>query len=63
MNDAPADVALPSIPGRRWHLAVDTARSSPLDIVERGRQVKLAGESRTVGGRSVVVLEARARPE
>jgi glycogen operon protein len=63
MGDGPAEVALPSIPGRRWHLAVDTVRSSPQDIVERRRQVPVAGESYSVGGRSVVVLEARARPE
>ena len=29
MTEQAADVALPSIPGRRWHLALDTSRPPP----------------------------------
>jgi isoamylase len=59
MSDAALDVELPTIPGRRWHLALDTARDSPADIVSRGAQNAHEGTSRAAGARSVVVLEAR----
>jgi glycogen operon protein len=60
MADRGVTVSLPAIPGRRWHLALDTTLPPPDDIVERGRQAPLAGGARAVGPRSVVVLEARA---
>ena len=50
---------LPVIPGRRWHVAVDTARPSPEDIVPRPRQRPHAAASYLAAARSVAVLEAR----
>jgi glycogen operon protein len=50
---------LPTVPGRRWHRLVDTARPSPEDIVETARQAPLQGSQVRVEGRSVVVLLSR----
>jgi glycogen operon protein len=60
MSDQAVDAALPSIPGRRWNVALDTSRSSPEDIIARERQKPCAEASYRAGARSVVVLEARA---
>jgi glycogen operon protein len=58
-GDTGQDLPLPVAPRGRWHLAVDTSRPSPADLVERGGQVPWGGDSVEVGARSVVVLEAR----
>jgi glycogen operon protein len=50
---------LPVLPGRRWHVAVDTARASPEDVVPRPRQRPHAAAVYLTAARSVVVLEAR----
>ena len=60
MSEHAVDAALPSIPGRRWHLAVDTSRPSPEDILARERQRLHPAASYSANARSVVVLEARA---
>jgi len=60
MSDEKIDAELPEIPGREWHLALDTARASPADIVAPSAQTMHAGTSYATGARSVVVLEARA---
>jgi isoamylase len=60
MSDESVDVELPQIAGRQWHLALDTARASPADIVAPGAQRMRAGVSYAAGARSVVALEARA---
>jgi glycogen operon protein len=60
MSDQAVDAALPSIPGRRWNVALDTSRSSPEDIIARARQKPCAEAFCRAGARSVVVLEARA---
>jgi glycogen operon protein len=59
MAETGADVALPRIGGRRWHVAVDTSRPAPLDVVERHRQDPWEASSYSAGPRSAVVLEAR----
>ncbi len=59
MSGRPVDANLPVIPGRRWHVAVDTARPAPEDIVPRPRQRPHAAPAYATGARSVVVLEAR----
>ena len=59
MSDQAVDAALPSIPGRRWHVALDTSRPPPLDIVERTQQKPHAATLYAASARSVVVLEAR----
>jgi glycogen operon protein len=59
MSDRAAEFELPVIPGRRWHLAMDTARAAPADIVPRERQRPQRTSAYRVAAHSVVVLEAR----
>jgi isoamylase len=59
MSDEAVDAALPPIPGRRWHVALDTARPPPADILARAEQRPHAAMSCPAAARSVVVLEAR----
>jgi len=53
------EFALPSIPGRRWHKAMDTAAPSPHDIADPGNEVEVAASALTLQPRSVVVLVNR----
>jgi len=50
---------LPVIAHRRWHVAVDTSRPSPEDIIPASEQRPLDVAHLSVAARSVVVLEAR----
>ena len=50
------DFELPPLIGRDWFKAIDTAESSPRDIVDPGGEVKVARSSSRVQGRSIVVL-------
>ncbi len=59
MAEAAIDVEIPQIAARAWHVAVDTARESPLDVVERARQAPYAGPVYRASAHSVVVLEGR----
>ena len=54
------DFELPTAPGRQWRLAVDTAQPSPLDMADPGSEPEVAGNTRRVEARSVVVLVNRA---
>jgi len=54
------DFEIPVVPGRRWCLAVDTARRSPHDITEPGSEPDVFGNTIRVEARSVVVLMSRA---
>jgi isoamylase len=54
------DFELPVVPGRRWRLAVDTARRSPNDITELGSEPDVFGNTIRVEARTVVVLISRA---
>jgi glycogen operon protein len=47
---------LPAVPGRRWSIAVDTARTPPHDIADPGDESPVTGITCTVEARSVVVL-------
>jgi glycogen operon protein len=51
--------ALPDIPGRSWHLAIDTGAAGPDDIRRPESQMPVAGKGVRVMARSVVVLESR----
>ena len=51
---------LPVVPGRRWCLAVDTARPSPYDIADPGSEPDVLGSTHLVEARSAVVLVNRA---
>ena len=59
MSGSDLDAEIPAIPGRRWHLAVDTAAGAPGDIAAPGAQRILDAAVQRVSARSVVVLEAR----
>jgi isoamylase len=58
MSDEVIDVELPTLPGRVWRVAVNTAQAPPQDIVEPARQVPLSASRYRLTSRSVVVLEA-----
>jgi glycogen operon protein len=60
MSNQAVEVDLPPIAGRRWHLALDTSRPTPGEIVPRERQTPHVPKSYMSPARSVVVLEARA---
>ena len=60
MSDQVVSVSLPSIFGRRWHLALDTSRLPPMDIRAQQEQELHAAMLYAASARSVVVLEARA---
>jgi len=60
MSSDALEAELPAIPGRVWHLAVDTAQARLRDILEPGRQAPLSTRTYRVAPRSVTVLEARA---
>jgi isoamylase len=59
MSEKNIDVSLPDPVGRSWYRAVDTAKPSPADIVERDRQCVVDGDSYGVSPRSVVLFERR----
>jgi len=50
------DFEIPSLEGREWYKVIDTAESSPRDIVEPGQEAMVSGNVCLVQGRSVVVL-------
>jgi glycogen operon protein len=59
MSEQAVDAPLPSIPGKCWHLALDTSRPPPGDISVPGGQKPHGETSYWANARSVVVLEAR----
>ena len=59
MSDRSESVELPGIPGRYWHLAVDTARESPDDVLTAAMQAVWTAPRYLSQPRSVVVLESR----
>jgi glycogen operon protein len=59
MSEEDLNITLPDTMGRSWCCAVDTARPSPADVVERDRQFAVAGDSYRVTPRSVIVFERR----
>jgi isoamylase len=59
MSDRAVEADLPVIPGRRWHVALDTLRPPPDDVVPRPRQRPHAATTYLVAPRSVAALEAR----
>ena len=59
MHWDPLDFDLPTVPGRSWSRAVDTAQPPPLDIADLGGELPVSGTSYRVQERSVVVLVNR----
>jgi glycogen operon protein len=47
---------VPSVPGRRWYVAMDTSKPSPRDIAEDGAEPAAPSGRYPVEGRSIVVL-------
>jgi glycogen operon protein len=60
MSDEAVTVRLPLISGRSWHLAVDTSRITPDDVVAPEKQHVYDSREYRVGARTVVAFEARA---
>ncbi len=61
MSEDNLSMHLPKLQGRAWHLAVDTARSMPEDVIEREKQQPVPRKTVQVSSRSVVVCESRYR--
>lgn len=59
MSERNVAASLPEIPGRSWHLALDTSRTGQDDILPRDRQKALESSSYTIARRTVAVFEAR----
>ena len=53
------DMELPAINGLLWHVAVDTWKASPEDILEPSEQNWFREKIYPVQPRSIIVLEAR----
>ncbi|MEO8225668.1 MAG: isoamylase [Gammaproteobacteria bacterium] len=60
MSERSESLELPAINGRRWHLAVDTAREAPDDVTAKHAQAIWTEPRYLCQPRSVVVLEARS---
>ena len=52
----PLSFAVPEVPGRRWHRAIDTSLPSPDDILDLGDERPIGSDRMTVSGRSIIVL-------
>ncbi|SPJ17388.1 Glycogen operon protein GlgX homolog [Burkholderiales bacterium] len=59
MSEHVVDAAIPLMPARRWHVALDTSRLSPEDILAPEQQKPHRGAFYRANARSVTVLEAR----
>ena len=56
MDEGGLEFDLPTVSGRAWHRAVDTALPSPEDAAKSGAEVRVTGERYLVNSRSAVVL-------
>jgi glycogen operon protein len=59
MDHNDQDFEIPSIPDRKWEVAIDTALASPDDIADPGKEKPHTGTTYRATGRSVVVLIAK----
>ena len=59
MSERTVEASLPGIPGRLWHLVLDTSQSGPDDIRPRNQQKALVSSSYQIAKRTVAVFEAR----
>jgi glycogen operon protein len=59
MSEQTVSASLPHIPGRVWHLALDTSHMSPNDIMPPSQQKPIDITTYLIGRRTVAVLEAR----
>jgi glycogen operon protein len=63
MSEEDLNITLPDTMGRSWCCAVDTARPSPADVVERDKQKVVPDKRYAVASRSVVVFERRLKSQ
>ncbi len=59
MSDDNLSMPLPKLENRSWHLAVDTARAMPGDVIEPKKQQPVSRETVEVNSHSVVIYESR----
>jgi pullulanase/glycogen debranching enzyme len=59
MSADTVEMPLPQLSGQEWHLAIDTDRASPTDIVAPRQQRQVRLPTYTTAARSVAVLESR----
>ena len=59
MSEDNLAMELPQLKGRKWHLAVDTARAISLDVIEPRQQQAIREKNIQVSSHSVVVCESR----
>ena len=59
MGSEPVVFGVPDLALWRWHLAVDTGRAAPSDVVEPANQTPFPVGRCPVGAHSIVVLEGR----
>jgi glycogen operon protein len=57
MSEADISIKLPTIKGKSWCVAVDTAKNSPHDIVRQQNQKVITTDTFTVSGKAVVTFE------
>jgi glycogen operon protein len=55
----PLDFELPTVSGRGWYRAADTALPAPSDVADPDAEVAISGNSYLVTARSVVVLVSK----
>jgi len=59
MDPGAVPFQLPSVPGRRWYRAVDTALASPDDCMDPGSEVLVETDEYLATSHSVVVLVSK----
>ncbi|MGJ0429420.1 glycogen debranching protein GlgX [Methylobacter sp.] len=59
MSESTVDAPLPEIPGRAWHLALDTSRTRPDDIMSRNQQKDYESSSYRISMHTVAAFEGR----
>jgi isoamylase len=59
MDWNPHEFEIPLVAGRKWFKAIDTARNSPDDIADPGKELAIDSATCPVEGRSIAVLISR----
>jgi isoamylase len=59
MSEGAVEASLPEVSGRKWHLALDTSRLAPDDILPRNQQQAHNSSSYQIARRTVAVFEGR----
>ena len=59
MSDRAKCFALPELKSRHWHVALDTGRASPTDVLDPAGQIRVTGDRHLVRSRSILAVEGR----